>query len=214
MSQAIVIGNTKAVVRGKLNSLFNLIHPGYVAGRWYSTSPNTQAAAGTALAVNLIKLYPFIIVEPITIDMMGVRVNTLHSGQHFQLAVYAADPITRMPTGNALISTAAGSTTAVALVDVAPIDTTVVLPAGVYWGALNQDTATAVFQGINAGAKGVAGLIGSATHADINPSASGGLTCLNVTQTYGTWPDLTSATFAAGTAAMPMIDFRVGTIPG
>lgn len=177
----------------------------YVAGRWYFLYGGTTAA-GVALANGSIKLAPFELRAPISIDRLGVRITTLAAAGNIQLAIYAMDPVTGKPTGSELLKT--GSITTATAVNVNGTPTTTLLVPGFYYGAINADNATVVVQSNNA-AWSNSGLIGGSTQDIISSAAAVGLVHYSTSVAFNTWGDLTAATFAeATTAAYAMMQAR------
>jgi hypothetical protein len=184
--------------------------PAYVSGRWYFPPYPQSLAAGSAPAANTIRLQPFVLSRAVTITDLAAKVTTLSAGGNFQLAVYANDPATMRPTGSPLAATGNISTAAVGNIG-ASLATPVVLPAGIYWMALNQDNSTAIYLTSSNNANGgLSSLAGSATLANLG-GATSCKTGLNTPQTFGTWPNLSSATFteAPGISADAVIMFKV-----
>lgn len=168
-------------------------HPGYIAGNWYAPVSASLAAAAVAPSAGSIRLLPFTISKPIRVQALGVRVTTASASGNFQLAIYANNATTGRPTGTALCSTASLSTTSVGAVSGAV--TQVTLAPGTYWMAVNQDNAAAGYQTLAATASFYGMAIGSATLANITSGAASNNIALAVTQTFGTWPDLTAGSF-------------------
>lgn len=185
--------------------------PAIVASRWYS-SPGVVGVA-TAIAANSIRFTPFFIDQTITIDQLAAYVTTLESGKSVQLAVYANNTSTNRPTGNPLAATASLSTTSTGAVtgSVTPVQ----LAPGMYWFARNSDNAGTA-QSINASntfSRGSA-LVGSATVANVVGSA-GGLLGFSFSQTFGTWPDMTSNSISElnNSSASPFPLYHVTSVP-
>lgn len=179
------------------------VHPGYVAGRFYWANNGISIAAGLINGQNTIKLLPFMLEKPITVSDLATRVNTLAVAGNIQIAIYAADPITKMPTGNALGATGNISTTTISVVSAAIAGGNIVLAAGqVYWAAVNADNATVITTG-----PGMTGIlagyfIGTTTLATLQSAATSASLCYSVAQAFGTWPSLTAASFTEVTTAM------------
>ena len=181
-------------------------HPGYVSGNWYIGDIGGYTA-GAAPGLGSIRAYPFYLQQPVTINALGLRVTTLSAGGNVQAAIYAHNSATGRPTGNALASTASMSTASAASVNSA---VNVTLPAGIYWFATNCDNATSAFAGISSGLSFISSTIGSATQSNVISASPNGISGVTVSQTFGTWPDLTSATFTETTSGstMPMVQFK------
>lgn len=182
-------------------------HPGYVSGRFYLTL-NTGATYSTAaLSSGTIRLTPFLIKERVTISEMGVRVTTLAASSNIQAAIYNTHPTTKRPT-TLVGNTASMAGTAAAVVTAAISQGNQTLDPGWYWFAANSDAAPIV-QGAAAGAPAIPSLHGSTTQTTVIGS-SGTLNYLTTTATFGTWGDLTSATFTEATnSGAPVGTFKV-----
>jgi hypothetical protein len=144
----------------------------------------------------------------ITISDLGFRITTLAAGGNIQLGLYAADPVTSMPAGLPIATTASISTAATGSFSADITGPDVALPVGVYWYGVMADNAIVVVAGGATGAPRLARLIGSATLANVASSTPGITYTSGVT--YGTWPNLTSSppTEAAGVAE-PYLFFKV-----
>lgn len=185
-------------------------HPGYIAGNWYTPYGVAIDAGGANPGANSIRLFPAYIKERITISSLGVRVLTLSAGGNVQAAIYANNPATGRPIGNPLASTSSMSTAAVASVNAA---VSVQVEPGLYWFATCMDNATAALAVASSNSLYGSSLIGSATQA--NCLASGGLIGLSVAGTFGTWPNMTSASFTElnQSGAMGLVQFQIGSVP-
>lgn len=173
------------------------LHPGYVSGNWYHLISAGTVAGGSSNLAGHIKLLPFSLPQPITINALGVKVITAQVGSNCQAAIYANNAATGRPTGAALVSTGNMSAAAAGTVSAAVTSTT--LQPGTYWMAVNVDTTGVVFQTLSLASLIGDFIIGSATLANIASSNSTALLNLDVTQAFGVWPDLTSATFTEST---------------
>jgi hypothetical protein len=171
----------------------SLIQPPYVAGRWYWSE--TQLITGAAaLAANSIRLSCFRVKRPITISDLFVRISTLFAGGNIQLAIYATDSVTQMPTGTAICTTASITTASAAMVS-ATISGSGVLDPGLYWFAVNSYNSTAILNGYFNGCAQDSSLIGSATLASLSTATNAMSLSFTTPQTFGTWASLTSASF-------------------
>lgn len=170
-----------------LTKMATLVQPLYVAGRWY-WAERAVNSTGVVLGTNQIRLNCFLVKRSITVSDLFARVTTVSAGGNFQLAVYAADAATMLPTGNPVAATGNISTTTAGAISGDITGADVALAPGLYWVGVNADNNVAVLQGNGAGPIDGA-LVGSATLANLV-----GLTLIRfVAQTFGTWPDLTSA---------------------
>lgn len=170
-----------------------IVQPPYVAGRWYWSETLILSGAAT-LAIGSIRLGAFRVKRSITISDLCVRITTLSAGGNVQLAIYASDPTTQMPTGTALCTTGSITTAATGLVS-ATISGSGVLVPGLYWFAVNSDNAVAVLAGYFNGIAVETSLIGTTTLANLSSAANVYSLSYTTPQTFGTWGSLTSASF-------------------
>lgn len=185
---------------------------GYVVGKWY-LPPQTGGLSGPTLAVaNSIRCFPNPIKQRVTINALGLRVSALSVAGNQQIAIYAHNAATGYPTGTALVSTASISTTLTGSLNAAV--SFQFQPNTVYWFCSNSDNATVTNPQIaNVGGE-IPALMGSATQS-IDMQNSITVIGTTISQTFGTWPDLTSASFVdvAGSVSMPAIQFKPASIP-
>lgn len=195
---------TPAQVLAYLLSAAGSSHPGYIAGNWYYAQLDATIVAGTANGANSIQFTPIMVPRPITVAQLGIRVTTAQASNNFQLAIYAADATTKLPTGVPLASTPDMSTASAAVVTSTLSGANALLAPGLYWVAINTSGATAAFQGITSAMAHESGLIGNASASVLTSSSTMALIKRTFAQTYGTWPDMTSnATSAAAGAVQP-----------
>lgn len=177
----------------KLNNEKGL--PRYLSGNYYQGSPYATVAAGAALAANTIRMVPFLIREAVTISELACRTTTLSSGGRIQLAIYAHDETTGKPTGLPLAQTGSISTTTTGVTSMAPVGGNVRLEPGLYWWAINSDNSVAVMQAYIVGAAIMSYMVGG-TLSEVSSAATSSTIVYSVaSQTFGTWGDLTGATF-------------------
>lgn len=180
-------GTAVSTLAALLTSVAVLVQSLYVAGRWYWAERNTNST-GLALAANQIRLSCFLVKRSITISDLFARVTTLSAGGNFQIAVYASNAATMMPTGFPVAATGNISTAATGVISGDITGADVAIAPGLYWVGINADNSVAVLQGNGTGPIDGA-LIGSVTLGNLaNLTLS-----RTVSQTFGTWPDLTSA---------------------
>lgn len=164
----------------------------YRSGKYYPIHPVIASGTGTAsgAASGLKRFCLMKLRRAVSIATLGVRVSTLQSGGKFQLALYAADTATLLPTGNPLFSSADLSTTLAQYVESGTVGQT--LGPGIYWVALDTDTtgATAVFMGLSASATAFMHDIGMELGNSISTS---GTVAFSKTGTYATWPTMTGS---------------------
>jgi hypothetical protein len=175
------------------------------AGRWFSPFPGTFGA-GAVIPANTLRLLPLVIERATTITDLAIRVTVVAAGGNLRAAIYAADPTTGNPTGNPVAALAANITTAnTGAVSGAIAGGSATLPPGLYWCAVMLDATGAVtttLQTLAATSSYAGHLIGSDTLNDVTTAASIVAMCLSIANpgAYGTWPDLTAATFTKVTA--------------
>lgn len=186
--------------------------PNYVVSNWYIPSGITFSGTTTPNATSLYA-FPFIATERITIGACGTRVTTAQASQNFQCAIYANNAATNRPTGAALSNTPDISTAATGAIT-ASLGAAVQIEAGrMYWLAYMGNATTAQFYA-NAAQGSPAGYwIGSTTANGVvgNQVSLNGVTVGG--QTYGTWPNLTSASFSESQVGMPGVIFQVASVP-
>lgn len=182
---------------------------GYVSGSYYQ-GLNAVVGSGAATGNNSIRLHPIIIKERMTLSELATRVTTAESTKVFQMAIYAADSATKLPTGAALGATSSLSAGGTGVMSAALAGGSITLNPGLYWVALNTDSTTAVFQAFGGAYTFIATLLGG-TASQISAGNAASLSYLAIAQTFGTWPNLTGQTFTRGsTAAYAGIFFRAG----
>jgi hypothetical protein len=183
----------------------------YIANNWYTPSGVMALTAGSIPGSGSIRLFPGIIKQQITINALGVKVSTLSNGGNVQAAIYANNSATMRPTGNPLVSSASMSTTTAVAVNAA---VSLQLGPGLYWFASNSDNATSICTALAGSALNITSILGTSTQGNLlgNSAALGGL---SVSQTFGTWPDLTSGSFSdvSGTSSIPIVVFKVASVP-
>jgi hypothetical protein len=166
--------------------------------------------AGVAPGANSIRCFIGRVREPITIDALAVRISTLAATGNFQIALYAVDTTTMMPTGAALYSSASQSTASATTVAITGLSIALSTAQDIAF-CVNNDTnaATAVYYSFHQLNLGQISTIGSSTAA----SALSVMTGLTKAHTFGTWPTLTGSFSGdswaeSGTASIPAVAFR------
>lgn len=184
---------------------------GYIAGNWYIPDGVHSVVGGAVPGAGSIRLFPGYIKQLVTLNALGVRIATLSAGGNVQAAIYANNSATMRPTGNPLSSTASMSTAAAASVNAA---VSVQLAAGLYWFGTNADNGTVVMPSISTTNMFGATVLGSSSQS-VSAGSAYGIGGLSVAQTFGTWPDLTAASFTELTNvnSLPFLQFKVGSIP-
>lgn len=172
-------------------------HPGYVSGNWYHLQAGMSLAAGAALVTNTVRLIPFALKARVTLTQLGARLTTASASGNIQLAIYANNGATGRPTGNAVAATGNISTTATGPVAAAFVGGDTTIDPGIYWLAANADNSTVICQTYPTNQVHTGWMIGSSSQSNITNTATTGTLSLSVaSQTFGTWSDLTSATFS------------------
>jgi len=178
------------------------LHPGYLADRWYGSS--AVALAGAAVVADLTRAFPVQIFSAITIDSLGLNITTGNAGANTQLAVYSnvngRPGVVLGNTGN--ISVAATGFQSGAL------GASLALSPGIYWLLSNFDTAVTVAMSVSSATSFNTAMTGAA--AGINAIATSlAVTGISTALTFGTWSDLSAATWAdILTARTPLIAFH------
>lgn len=185
---------------------------GYVVGNWYLPIGPSFHVSGANGGIGSIRLYPAFIKDTVTLSALGVRISTGSAG-NVQAAIYANNAATGRPTGNPLASTASMATTSSATNVNAAVS--VQLTQGLYWFATNIDNTGATLISPGTTAPFVSTVIGSATQSS-GLSSGGSVTVgLSTPSTFGTWPDLTAATFTevVNSATFGAVQIKVGSVP-
>lgn len=179
------------------------LHSGYVSTRWYV--PGDGLAAGAAVTTGAIRLVPFPIYIPVTISDLGLFIKTAAAGGLASIGVYANNQATCRPTGNVLAQALNLTTTNVNVGVSAALGANVTLNPGWYWAASQVDvTGTlAAMLTYSAITSPGAWMMGTTTINNCRDALA-----LAVTQAYGAFPDMTSATifdFVSASNALPLI---------
>jgi hypothetical protein len=190
------------------------VENGYVDDTWINPFIGFLAA-GAAHPANTITFIPFKVVRDITVDGLGARVTTSGAGANCQLAIYANNNTTGRPTGNPLINTGNISVAATGTVSEVGLTPVTLTANTVYWAACNLSAGGPIFQAFNGAHTGtMTNFIGSSTLANISSGTGTGTLHLRLTQTFGTWPDVTSDSFTENTANSVAIQFlRISNLP-
>lgn len=179
-------------------ALPNVNHSGllkYRSGVWYHALLSGNPIGGAAMATDTIHLVWHPLDTPITVSDFGARLTTAAAGGNIKLGAYANNPATGRPTGAPLAETASISTASAVNVsdDITGANVTLYPPG--FWAAFWQDNNTSAVQVVTRDAfNDAAKRIGGA-QADISNNTNRGGFLLTAPATFGSWPDLTSATF-------------------
>lgn len=179
---------------------------GYVSGRYYHgslASPTT----GSAVSASAARMHPITLKERVTISELAVRVTTAQSSVNIQLAIYAADPVTLLPTGLPLANTANISVATTGPVSAA-LGSALTLGPGLYWVGVLGDATTAVYTAYAANTI-MSQMLGG-TLAQIMSNAATSMSYLSYSMTAGTWGDVTGVSPTYGNStAFAAVTFKV-----
>lgn len=169
-------------------------HPGYVSGRWYLPNDGRAMTTGQQAVNAALWLTPFMVMAPVTISALGVKIATASAGGNFMLGIYeAARPSAPRVSISGLSTT---STNGV----IGTLGASVTLRPGLHYTAIEADNATVRFQSWTGAYSHMGFLSGGADPSSI---VSGQCDYL-LTNTYGSFPDLTSATLTQNTTSSPV----------
>ena len=212
-------GESGLSVRNKLNTIGASVgatsHDPHISGNWYIPQGMHTVGVSSAGNVDLVTLCPFVLDRAVTISDLGLRITTGVAVTGLaQAAIYAHNAATGRPTGVALAATGDLAATAAGVVTGDIIGANVTLQPGKYWMAgNNNDTLIAWVTPIININSNVGEMIGSATAANVLPGNNAQLLGVKATQVFGTWPDLTSASFTEMIAGVgncpPIVIFKV-----
>lgn len=170
------------------------VSSGYVSGNWYPADYGLSLGVGGTMSANLIYFSPLVIYQDITITALMAEVTANIAASNFQLAIYAMDPITKLPVGAALTSTASMSGATATQVS-STLGSPLFLSSGQYWVGVNTDTASIGLRALANAQSWAASYSGSATMSHVI-SASPGRLYYTLAQTFGTWPTVVTVTEA------------------
>lgn len=182
----------------------------YQSGNFYCP-PGMTMRESTGAAVPIVNraiLTPFMADRNFTMKSIGCVVTTPVAASNVQFAVYASDPVTGIPLGNPLATTANAS--AAAATDVTQLlSTPVQIVAGkIYYLAINFSAASIGFTACGPNSA-FASQIGQAIALNVIANASMA-TAFTFNQTFGTWPSATgqslNITLSGGT---PFLFYQV-----
>lgn len=189
-------------------------HPGYIVNNWYVPYA-AVTAAGQAMPVNTGKFLAFMVDQDVTIQTLSARVVTVGTTT-FQLAIYAADPVTLKPTGFALGYTANISNLAAANLT-ANLNVNVSLQKGklYYFASISGDVTALYIAYLTVFFH--PWLLGSTTTSLLTTSGNVPNNHYSCPVTYpagGAWPDVSALTFTelANNAIIGPI-FKVFSVP-
>lgn len=200
------VARSVAVGAAVWNNLELSDFPSYIVGNFYIADGVYTLTVGNAATANLAVFSPLFIKTRATFNALGFRINTLAAAGNVQAAIYANNPVTGRPTGSAIVSTANISTTAAGNVNAV---ISAQFEAGLYWWGSNSDNSTVVLESlVNSSAPSI---IGSTTANNLQSGSA--FTGVTTPLTFGTWGDLTGATWTNINAPVPVLQFKIGSVP-
>lgn len=174
----------------------------YVSGMWYLPFYFGTTGSNLTLSANTMVFSPFVVFSPITIKALAVRISTADSGGNLQIAVYAQSTTTGRPTGAPLGYTGSISTTSTGPASGSASSNFTLMP-GIYYAAFNADNSTVTIGAMNSNTG--QGLSNSSTLSNLISGSNQTNVSLSVSQTFGTWPNVTGDTFTEGNSVLPYI---------
>lgn len=187
----------------------------YVSNNWYAPPGIDAIGSAATPTLNTMKLFPFLAHRTFTIKGLCAFVTTGQVGANTQLAIYgsgvgaAASLGNNSPLGAVLSSTASIVSTSTTVISAALGANVVISEGGVYWLAMNSDTATVSYMGMGTTSL-IASLFGASSASNLfgNQVLFAGLT---FAQAFNTWPTFTSASAFTSTTrnSIPAIGFNV-----
>jgi hypothetical protein len=201
----------------KINSNFREVYGGaypipLIAGQWYAAQPFSSRVAGGATTSDTVRMQPGLVRERCTINQLQARVVTPVASSTFDLAMYAANPATGLPTGTALASVAGLSGATAALLQ-GTLASAITVDPGFYYFAVSA-SANIAFTAYGVGNTFFSGIVGFADGNHVNGGNAGiSVQWLGYSAPYGTFPDVTALTpsFNA-TATFAAIDYRISAV--
>jgi hypothetical protein len=122
-------------------------HPGYIAGLWYPSTIRRLAPAGVTTTTNTIYLTPLLLAHRVTIDGLGIRLNSSASaGATARIGIYTSknglpDALVAQTNGTFAIDGGSGE-------KIGSVSPSVVLDANAYWFAYTNSVAVSLLQGV------------------------------------------------------------------
>jgi hypothetical protein len=186
-------------------------HPGYIVGN-FILPYSAGMTPGAALVTNIARFIPWVPKQNCSLTTLGARITTVGT-TNLQLAIYTSDPTTKKPTGSQLGATGNIVNTSNVFVSGAFSGAvTVSVQAGqLYWLAINNgDSACICYVPSVSGYPGW--LLGSSNGGNI--VAVPGLNAYTTPLTFGTWGDVTAASWTEiATTVYAMISPKIASIP-
>lgn len=169
--------------------------PNPIAGNWFTPDGATLSGTGAALAsTSVVTLVPFKLPCRMTISHVGAKITTIGS-TNAQFGIYNASATTRLPTTN-IDKTASIANTSLGFISGA-LGSSRQLEAGLYWFGVEVNDVTCAFAAVNALSTFLSSVVGNTTLSNLSGStAANMMTSVAATQAFGTWGDLTGATWS------------------
>lgn len=186
-------------------------HPGYVAGRRYVPFGMGAPVAGVAGVIGTTFMGAGVIKSRCTLSELHIRMTTAGATGNYALAIYAHDPLKPGPTGLPLATSVNGATGTTGPMTVA-LNANVTLEPGIYWFAYQADQSSPIYLSQGSSSSNHLALFGSAGHPIGNGAASQA-SGFSINGTFGTWPDLTSASLTEQSSRAPYVGFTVASVP-
>lgn len=185
------------------------LRPAYTSGFWYPAGAGVNGN-GAAPGANSIRAYPFRIVRAVTISDLAACVTTAHAANNFQLAIYAHDAAAGLPTGSELAKTGNMSTAATGVITADITGANVALAPGIYWACVNTSSGSVIFVPFSINNSDTAELVGASAASSIFGGAAITGVCVSTPVTFGTWGDLTAASWTpVTTSSNAALGFKV-----
>lgn len=185
---------TSAMNAAIATALAGATHPTFIANRWYAATLSTVNAGNAGQ--NTAQFSPFFLDRSVTISDLGAVVDVALAANNLQLAIYLADPAQNYNPNGVLAQTGNISVAATGAVSGDITGSNVVLPAGMYWAAVNHSGATSTILAVASAFTQSQWLYGaSSIQGAATPTAGFRMTAA---MTFGTWTASPSLSFVAG----------------
>lgn len=207
---------------GGIASLTAFGSPAYVAGRYYLPSGLSTPFQSGSNGANSIRCTTAYFRGQAHLDVLGVSVAVTAASGNVQAAIYAINAATGLPTGTALATTGNLSTAAQnAVTGTVNGGTPVLLGSAInaytlYAFCTNMDATAGPTAQINATQNNAANIsadLGASTATLAAAGNQAGLGSWSVSQAFGTWPDLTAASFTANNFGGPVLIMHFSSVP-
>jgi hypothetical protein len=176
--------------------------PAYVTGRYYAPPlVGMTIAASGAVTANTARFYPVYFTQSVTVDTLAGRVAT--AGTNVQLAYYNDN---NGRPGTLICATGSIGATIATTVSGAASGT---IPAGLVWMGVNSDNSSLVMTSPSTACIAGSALVGSTTLASLLAGSANDALIVTTPLTFGTWGDLTSATWTEASSGSALVFFKV-----